>query len=385
MRLNFHSNYSLIIVLLLQGVGSYSQDTVTIGSQVWMTKNLNVEKFRNGDPIPEARTNLEWEEAGKEGQPAWCYYDNDPSNGFKYGKLYNWYAINDTRGLAPEGWHIPNIEEWEELDSKVGRTMDGTSLLLNYTCFEYFIQNFGETDNDSLFALSNTRTGNEAFYDFELGMFPSEIEDRIIQDSVGTIIGPFQNNNRFYLIKVSERGLNECIHARHIMIRDLEKGFTRIDSIRKIIESNGDFADLARIYSEDMGSRNLGGDLGRFCKGDMVEPFENACYSGEIGDLKVVRTDFGWHLIEILDRGFSYVKIAQIDREVESVLFNIVSGGSRFGDGHFNGHGSICDIWSSSELLDGMGWSFILECGSGRLYSGPSSFAVGASIRCIRD
>jgi uncharacterized protein (TIGR02145 family) len=46
------------------------------------------------------------------GKPAWCYYDNDPANGSKYGKLYNWYAINDSRGIAPKGWHVPSDTEW---------------------------------------------------------------------------------------------------------------------------------------------------------------------------------------------------------------------------------------------------------------------------------
>jgi uncharacterized protein (TIGR02145 family) len=86
--------------------------SVTIGNQVWMAENLNVERFRNGDIIPEVKSANEWERYGREGKPAWCYYDNDPENGKKYGKLYNWHAVNDPRGLAPEGWHIPSDEEW---------------------------------------------------------------------------------------------------------------------------------------------------------------------------------------------------------------------------------------------------------------------------------
>ena len=94
--------------------------TITIGKQVWMTKNLNVDKFRNGDPIPEVKNKDEWEKAGKNKQPAWCYYNNDVSNGVKYGKLYNWYAVNDPRGLAPKGWHIPNDTEWITLVTSLG-------------------------------------------------------------------------------------------------------------------------------------------------------------------------------------------------------------------------------------------------------------------------
>jgi len=88
--------------------------------QKWMTKNLDVDKFRNGDIIPEAKTNQEWKEAGKNKQSAWCYYQNDPSNGEKYGRLYNWYAVIDPRGLAPEGWHIPSDAEWKQLIDFLG-------------------------------------------------------------------------------------------------------------------------------------------------------------------------------------------------------------------------------------------------------------------------
>lgn len=86
-------------------------EEVKIGDQFWMAENLNVDKFRNGDTIPEAKTEEEWIEAGENGQPAWCYYNNNPENGDHYGKLYNWYAVNDLRGLAPEGWRVPTQEE----------------------------------------------------------------------------------------------------------------------------------------------------------------------------------------------------------------------------------------------------------------------------------
>ena len=93
---------------------------VKIGSQVWATENLNVDCFRNGDPIPQAKTDEEWKRAGENQQPAWCYYNNDPKNGESYGKLYNWYAVNDRRGLAPQGWHIPTDEEWTQLTTFLG-------------------------------------------------------------------------------------------------------------------------------------------------------------------------------------------------------------------------------------------------------------------------
>ncbi|MGL5892948.1 MAG: fibrobacter succinogenes major paralogous domain-containing protein [Bacteroidia bacterium] len=101
------------------GNSSYNVE-VLIGNQIWMRENLNTDTFRNGDKIPHAKTNTEWKNAGRHKQPAWCYCEND-SNGKKYGRLYNWYAVNDPRGLAPEGWHIPAIEEWTQLYNFLGK------------------------------------------------------------------------------------------------------------------------------------------------------------------------------------------------------------------------------------------------------------------------
>jgi uncharacterized protein (TIGR02145 family) len=95
-------------------------NSIKIGNQVWMAENLNVSHFRNGDPIQQVKNNAEWEDAGARGQPAWCYYNNDPVMGEKYGKLYNLDAINDPRGLAPEGWSIPTEAQWKELSDFLG-------------------------------------------------------------------------------------------------------------------------------------------------------------------------------------------------------------------------------------------------------------------------
>jgi len=94
---------------------------IRIGSQIWMSKNLDTEYFRNGDPIPRATNRQSWDEANNNKQAAWSYYHYDPLMGEKYGKLYNWYAVNDSRGLAPEGWAIPNAVDFEHLLNTVKR------------------------------------------------------------------------------------------------------------------------------------------------------------------------------------------------------------------------------------------------------------------------
>lgn len=96
---------------------AFSQEigTVLIGAQIWTTENLEVSHFRNGEIIPEVSNFEDWMKAGENKQPAWCYYNNDSLYGKKHGKLYNWFAVIDPRGLAPIGYHIPSQEEWDQL------------------------------------------------------------------------------------------------------------------------------------------------------------------------------------------------------------------------------------------------------------------------------
>lgn len=95
----------------------FSEDSteITLGDQTWMTMNLNTMTFRNGDSIPIAKSVSDWEKASWRETPLCGYYDNNPKNGEKYGMLYNWYALTDERGLAPEGWHIPSDSAWTQL------------------------------------------------------------------------------------------------------------------------------------------------------------------------------------------------------------------------------------------------------------------------------
>ena len=103
--------------------------TVKIGDQVWMAENLKVTRYRNGNPIlhrPEAK---EW---SKTTDGAYCYYNNDSSNILHFGNLYNWHAINDSRNLAPEGWHIPSPEEITTLVNTLkGDTVAGGKLKIS--------------------------------------------------------------------------------------------------------------------------------------------------------------------------------------------------------------------------------------------------------------
>jgi uncharacterized protein (TIGR02145 family) len=92
--------------------------SVTICTQVWMLKNLDVSTYRNGDLIPQVTDTIQWANLTT---GAYCYYNNDSATyAATYGKLYNWYAVNDPRGLAPTGWHVPSDAEWTTLITCLG-------------------------------------------------------------------------------------------------------------------------------------------------------------------------------------------------------------------------------------------------------------------------
>ena len=105
----------LTLFLISIFLSGYSQIECPIGDQIWMNKNLDVDTLRNGDKLFKATSEKDWKKAVKNKVPAYCYYlFNEEVFGI-YGKLYNYYAIIDPRNIAPLGWHIPTITEWNKL------------------------------------------------------------------------------------------------------------------------------------------------------------------------------------------------------------------------------------------------------------------------------
>lgn len=104
----------------MKDIDGNSYGVVSAGKQTWMAENLKVSRYRNGDPVRHAATREEWLDAAAKGEGAWCYFDNNPANGKHFGRLYNWYAVSDPRGLAPKGWHVPTDREWSALTAFLG-------------------------------------------------------------------------------------------------------------------------------------------------------------------------------------------------------------------------------------------------------------------------
>ena len=113
---------------------SQTYGTCLIGEQTWMNQNLNEPHFKNGDAIKHAKTKEEWQKAANTSTPAWCYYNNDPKLGEKFGKLYNWYAVNDPRGLAPKGWRMAADSDWKDLKATLQK-QDLDAMALQHASF----------------------------------------------------------------------------------------------------------------------------------------------------------------------------------------------------------------------------------------------------------
>jgi uncharacterized protein (TIGR02145 family) len=102
---------------IVSDVDGNSYNTIQIGAQCWTRSNLKVSKYRNGDSIPTGLSDSAWQYTTS---GAYSIYDNNPVNDSLYGKLYNHYAVMDTRGLCPTGWHVPTDGEWTTLESFLG-------------------------------------------------------------------------------------------------------------------------------------------------------------------------------------------------------------------------------------------------------------------------
>jgi len=146
--------------------------------------------------------------------------------------------------------------------------------------------------------------------------------DTLTRAAVGTVVGPYNEGNIIKLSKLSGvKMMPDSVKARHILIKaingDMAKAKTKADSLKNLIKGGQKFADLATKFSEDPGSGAKGGDLGYFKEGAMVKPFNDACFNGKVGDMVVVESQFGVHLIEVMGKGpeTHRIMVSTIDRE----------------------------------------------------------------------
>ncbi|MCB9360765.1 MAG: peptidylprolyl isomerase [Flavobacteriales bacterium] len=177
--------------------------------------------------------------------------------------------------------------------------------------------------NDSAYVMFNSDVPFDANYYTEANM-PTVNDSNFFYAEVGTMVGPYEEGNAYVIAKLSNvKMVPDSVKARHILLKTTQQPTdtllkAKLDSIKGVIEKGGNFAEIAKEVSEDVGSAIEGGDLGWFKEGQMVPEFNDACFNGKKGDLTIVQTRFGFHLIEVQDQGEKVRKV-QVGRIVRNI------------------------------------------------------------------
>jgi len=184
-------------------------------------------------------------------------------------------------------------------------------------------EEFAVATNDQQYVAQNSDGPVDSTYHAKGTMLP-QIDSVAFSTSIGTLIGPFEDGGSLKLWKVaSEKMVSDSVKARHILIKiennDSAKAMATADSLRTAIKKGSKFDVLAQTFSTDQGSSVKGGDLGWFKQGMMVPTFNDACFNGKKGDMPIVSSQFGVHLIEITDKGPAtrQVQLAVLERKIE--------------------------------------------------------------------
>ncbi|MBI2280754.1 MAG: SurA N-terminal domain-containing protein [Bacteroidetes bacterium] len=182
---------------------------------------------------------------------------------------------------------------------------------------------FKASTNDSAYVMFNSDVPFDAVYYTKENM-PYVADSNFFETEIGTVSELFEENNSFVLAKLTNTKLvSDSVKARHILLKTTQPGdstaYFKLDSIKTVIQKGGKFDVIAKEISEDVGSAIEGGDLGWFKEGQMVPEFNEACFNGKKGDLTIVQTQFGFHLIEITAQGdkVKKVQVGKIYRNIE--------------------------------------------------------------------
>jgi len=199
---------------------------------------------------------------------------------------------------------------------------------------------FEETNDVAQFVNANSDIPYD-YRNYKDGELPEVINDFMFSSEEGAVYGPYLENETYKLTRLTTKNmLPDSVRARHILIspspeRSPERSKQVADSLKNLIDTGVDFALLATLNSDDQGSAQLGGDLGWFTEGSMVKPFNDASFYGKKGDITVIESQFGFHIIEILDQGpkVNKVQVGILARTIQpssNTYQNIYSEASRF-------------------------------------------------------
>ena len=210
-------------------------------------------------------------------------------------------------------------------------------------------------DSDFVNANSDNKYASSFYFK---GMMDPMTDSVIMNAAPGFVYGPMSMGNTIKIYKVTGiKMVPDSVKARHILVK-INNGNTaaakaKADSLKALLKTKK-FDELAKANSEDPGSAIKGGDLGWFREGMMVKPFNDACFNGKVGDIVIVESQFGMHLIEVTGRGVEKkkVEIATIDRTVEpsSQTFQAMYGKAS----EFSGKNTSAQLFDSAIVKQGL-------------------------------
>lgn len=185
------------------------------------------------------------------------------------------------------------------------------------------VEPFRTAENDSAFVALNSDNPFNASFN-KKGSLPFNIDSIMFANPVGYVFGPYMDNNMYRMAKVSAvKMMPDSVKASHILLKlegaKKEDVMAKADSIKKAVQGGADFKMLSDLNSVDEGAKAKGGDLGWFQPGMMVKEFNDACFDGKKGDYTIVETQFGIHIIHIVDQGKAsrQIRVAYVDKKIE--------------------------------------------------------------------
>jgi peptidyl-prolyl cis-trans isomerase D len=177
--------------------------------------------------------------------------------------------------------------------------------------------------SDSAYVMFNSDVPFDAAY-YTKDNLPYVADSAFFFSEIGTTVGPFEEGNALVVAKLTGvKMVSDSVKARHILLKSTQPGdstaYFKLDSVKNVIQKGAKFDEIAKQMSEDVASAIEGGDLGWFKEGQMVPEFNDACFNGKKGDLTIVQTQFGFHLIEVTAQGdkVKKVQVGKIYRNIE--------------------------------------------------------------------
>jgi uncharacterized protein (TIGR02145 family) len=412
-----------IVFTTLQGSGSSmvydsdgnAYDTVHIGNQVWMKQNLKTTKYNNGDSIPQVTSGSSW---GALTSAAYCNYNNIASNGNTYGRLYNWYAVNDSRNLCPMGWHVSDTADAVELINYLGGSSvaggklkeaglshwqspntDATNSS-NFTAlaggYRYYDGNFYQIGNNAWF-WANTEysaiTGFSLYMSYDAATTTDQASFKPNGYSVRCIKNQSITPPPIQVFDIDSNAYDTVQIGTQVWMKQNLKTtkFRNGDALPNYV-SNSTYSNLTTAaysnYNNDTTTANIYGKLYNWYA---VNDSRGLCPTGwhipTDNELSVLASYLNGNTFagaKLKETGLSHWINPNTGAD-NSSNFTALPGGVRNSTGNYSSLTYYCYFWSVTESTPTNAWYYYLSYNDVAFNRADNNKKLGHSVRCIKD